>query len=166
MKVSSLKITIQAEEVLNYIEASAGMAVCGVHNGFGDQDFMHYRHVALAVELDVRSGLGSGSVAYLVEVQLHLQAFFKFREICEGPRKFFTSQGDLCGDDAQRRKHLKKRMNVVHTIGTTHVLLSVFLIYIKARTGKLTDEERDDSTNDLTCPPMPPALHYLYQEAM
>ena len=57
-------------------------------------------------------------------------------------------------------------MDVVCAVGRTPVLLSVFLVYIKVRSGKLSDEERDEAADNLACPPMPPSLHYLYQEAI
>jgi hypothetical protein len=61
---------------------------------------------------------------------------------------------------------LKKRMDVVHAIGRTPVLLSVFLMFIRACTSRLSSEERDETVDVQTCPSMPSSLHYLYQEAL
>jgi hypothetical protein len=91
---------------------------------------------------------------------------YKWLPSCEGPRKYFLEQSGLCGDEVQRMEDLKKRMDVVHAIGRTPVLLSVFLMFIKACTSRLSSEERDETVDVRTCPPMPPSLHYLYQEAL
>jgi hypothetical protein len=106
------------------------------------------------------------SFNHSIKLQLHLKAMHSLLPSCEVPRAFFLEQDGLCGDEAQRMSGLKKCMDVVHALGRTPVLLSVFLMYIKACTRKLSGEERDHTANVQTCPPMPSSLHFMYQEAM
>jgi hypothetical protein len=154
----------QMLSTLKLISSSASMVVHDIHNGFKDPDFIRYRCVTIKMSIEVVSG--ESKFNHPVELQLHVKTLHSLLPSCEIPRGFFLEQDGLCGDEKQRMSDLKKCMDVVHAIGRTPVLLSVFLMYIKACTSKLSGEERDHTANVQTCPPMPSSLHFMYQEAM
>ncbi len=162
----------QMKTLLKYIADSKSIGVHHIHNGFQDLDFIHYRYLSMTVFIETSSHkncllkLPSCDRTHLVVIQIHLLTMYELLPSCEGPRNFFLEQGGVCGDDVQRMEDLKKRMDVVHAIGRTPVLLSVFLMFIRACTSRLSREERDETVDVQTCPPMPPSLHYLYQEAL
>jgi hypothetical protein len=144
---------------------SKSICVHHIHNGFQDLDFIHYRSLSMTVFIETSSQKNC-LLKLPVVIQIHLLKMYKMLPSCEGPRKFFLEQGGLCGDELQRMEDLKKRMDVVHAIGRTPVLLSVFLMFIRACTSRLSSEERDETVDVQNCPPMPSSLHYLYQEAL
>ena len=152
--------------VLKYLSSNASISIHQIHDGFKDLDFMHYRCLVVMMSIKVSPQGQESTFFHPVELQLHLRKIHELLPSCETPRDFFLGQGGLAGDEKQRMADLKTRMDVVHAIGATPVLLSVFLMYIKACTSKLSDEERDEATDVQTCPPMPPSLHFLYQEAL
>ena len=154
----------QMLSTLKLISSSASMVVHVIQNGFKDPDFIRYRCVTIKMSIEVVSG--ESKFKHPVELQLHMKTLHSLLPSCEISRGFFLEQDGLYGDDKQRMSDLKKCMDVVHAIGRTPVLLSVFLMYIKACTSKLSGEERDHTANVQTCPPMPSSLHFMYQEAM
>jgi hypothetical protein len=149
---------------LKEIASSASMIAHEIHNGFKGPDFIRYRCLIITMSLEVSPQEGGSTFTHSVELQLHLKSLSEIP--CDIPRNFFLEQDGLCGDEKQRMSDLKKCMDLVHAIGRTPVLLSVFLMYIKACTSKLSGEERDQTADVQTCPPMPSSLHYMYQEAM
>ncbi len=162
----------QMKTVLKYITGRKSICVHHIRNGFQDPDFIHYRCLSMTVFIETSSQkncllkLPSCDRTHPVVIQIHLLAIYELLPSCEGTRNFFLEQGGLCGDEVERMEYLKKRMDVVHAIGRTPVLLSVFLMFIRACTSRLSSEERDETVDVQTCPPMPPSLHYLYQEAL
>jgi len=156
----------QMEIILKRLTKSTAVSVHHICNGFEDPDFIHYRSLIIAMSINISSEGGTGGLAHCVQLQLHLRPMYELLSSCETPRDFFLGQGGLCGNEKHRASDLKKRMDVVHVIGRTPVLLSVFLMFIKASTSRLLEEERDETADAQTCPPMPTSLHYLYQEAL
>jgi hypothetical protein len=157
----------QITNVLKHIVGnSASLATHHVHNGFVDPDFIHYRSLTIVMSVEVSLCENGSKFRQPIELQLHLKAMHALLPSCEVPRRFFLGQGGLCGDEKQRILDINKCMDVVHTIGKTPVLLSVFLMYIKTCTSTLSGEERDQTADVHTCPPMPRSLHFLYQEAL
>ena len=173
----------QMLRVLNCIASSTSVNVSDIHNGFKEPDFVHYRCLIVTMSINILSDDSSKKktskrpykkktskhpsfVSHSVELHLHLKAMYDLLPSCQVPCNFFLEQVGLCGNDKQRMSDLKKSMDVVHAVGKTPVLLSVFLMYIKACTSKLSGEERDQTSNVQTCPPMPSSLHFMYQEAM
>ena len=150
--------------LLNQMTSNVSVAIHNIHNGFIDPDFIGYR--CLTIKMSIKVPTSEFSFNHSIKLQLHLKAMHSLLPSCEVPRAFFLEQDGLCGDEAQRMSGLKKCMDVVHALGRTPVLLSVFLMYIKACTRKLSGEERDHTANVQTCPPMPSSLHFMYQEAM
>ena len=148
---------------LQHLRNSAEVSTFKINNGFDDLNFMHYRCLTLFMFM---KQLQDDGIEHSVELQLHIKPIYELKRFSDGPRRFFEEQGGLCGVEEMRRRDLKKRMDAVFAIGTTPVLLSVFLIYIKALTSKMSGEERDEISDILVCPPMPPSHHFLYQEAM
>jgi hypothetical protein len=164
----------EMKHVLRAMIGSKSMCVHHIHNGFQDLDFIHYRCVNMTVSIEtsppkncvLKLPSGEDMTHHPVVIQIHLRTMYELLPSCEEPRHFFLAQGGLCGDEVQRMECLKKRMDVVHAIGRIPVLLSVFLMFIRACTSRLSSEERDETVDVHTCPPMPPSLHYLYQEAL
>lgn len=156
----------QMERAVAYIATAKHISVDSFLNGFKELDFIHYRCLTIVTSIAVKVPNSTGIMQHPVELQLHLKQFYDLKLRCETPRWFFLEQGGLSGNEAELMLELKKRMDVVYALGSTPVLLSVFLIYIKYCTSKLSDEERDEANDVNTCPPMPPSLHFLYQEAL
>ena len=155
----------QMTVALEHFSSVSDVTVDDFHNGFIEPDFVHYR--CLTLDLSVKVAVEEGTMfMHGAQLQLHLKSLHDLKELCESPRNFFFEQGGLCGHESQRRVDLKKRMDTVCAIGATPVLLSVFLVYVKALTSKMSNEERDEAADASVCPPMPPSLHFLYQEAM
>jgi hypothetical protein len=144
------------------------VAIHDIQNGFKDPDFIRYSCLTITMSIKVASG--GFTFNHVVELQIHLKTMHSLLSSCGIPRDYFLGQGGLCGNEEQRMSDLKKCMDVVHAAGRTPVLLSVFLMYIKACTSKLSGEERDQTDNvqsyPPSCPPMPSSLHFMHQEAI
>jgi len=156
----------QMEMILKRVATSEAMPIHHIHNGFEDLDFIHYRSLTITILIEITMGKNEPKLVCPVKLQLHLRPIYELLSSCQTTRSFFLEQGGLCGRETHRASDIKKRMDVVYAIGRTPVLLSVFLMYIKASTSRLSEEERDEAVDVQACPPMPTSLHYMYQEAL
>ena len=120
----------QLIQLAKCIADDTAISVHAVHNGFQDLDFIHYGcltfNILIEVALPDSGGCASGQHA--CELQMHLKQMYELEQSCESPRRFFVEQGGLAGNESERMQELKKRMDIVNSIGATPVLLSVFLI--------------------------------------